>query len=178
EGDLIFKSTDSTSVFEVKGGLYSIGKVIFDVVSEPTIKAAAFIFENRMSNTANFSITTNLQSITSQLPLYLADRTDNGGFPVIFRATASNVDGLCYAVAGTPGSNHLFGYIPAGGNLHSFVPGYSIGYDGSSIASYSNTFYLSNATVGIQIAPSFFGPRTDNSNIVALPPIGQSSTGV
>ncbi|MCE9939799.1 glycosyl hydrolase family 28-related protein [Serratia liquefaciens] len=162
ENNLILKSTDATSVFEIKGGLYSIGSVIFDVVSEPATKASTFIFENRMSNVANFSSPRITSLSPRQLPLYLADRTDNGGYPVIFRATASNIDGLCYAVAGTPGSNHLFGYIPAGGNLHSFVPGYRIGYDGSSIASYSSTFYLSNATVGIQIAPSFFGPRTDN----------------
>lgn len=162
EGALILQSTDALSSFEVKGGFYSIGSVTFNTVSEPAARASTFIFENRMSNTANFSSPRISSLSPRQLPLYLADRTDNGGYPAIFRATASNLDGLCYAVTGTPGSNHLFGYIPAGGNLHSFVPGYSIGYDGSSLASYSSVFYLSNATVGIQIAPSFFGPRTDN----------------
>ncbi|WP_198509102.1 tail fiber domain-containing protein [Serratia sp. TKO39] len=163
ENNLILKSTDATSVFEIKGGLYSIGSVIFDVVSEPATKASTFIFENRMSNTASFSSPKLAGLSPRQMPLYLADRTDAGGYPVIFRATGTNTEGICYATSGTAGSYHIFGYIPPGGNLQSFVPGMRLGFDGGVLSSYSNTFYISNAATGVQLSPSFFGPQVDNA---------------
>ncbi|HGP0980353.1 TPA: phage tailspike protein [Klebsiella aerogenes] len=163
EGALILKSTDSTSSFEVRGGFYSIGSVTFDVPGEPTARSSVFVFENRLSNTSNFTSPRMTGMSPRQLPLYLADRTDNGGYPAVFRATGTNIDGMCYASAGTAGSNHFFGYTPPGGNLQSFVPGVAIGYDGSSIASYSTTFFISNASTGLQLTSAFFGPRTDNN---------------
>ncbi len=163
EGSLILKSTDAISAFEMKGGFYSIGSVIMDVASEPTARLSTFIFENRQSNTANFSSPRLTGLSPRQLPLYAADRTDNGCAPFVFRLVGPNSDGLGYGTSGAPGSDHTFGYVPVGGNLQSFVPGLKLSGDGSSFSSYSPTLYISNATVGVQLAPGFFGPRVDNA---------------
>ncbi len=163
EGNLILKSTDAISSFESKGGFYSVGSVTMDVASEPTARLSTFIFENRQSNTANFSSPRLTGLSPRQLPLYAADRTDNGCAPFVFRLVGPNSDGLGYGTSGAPGSDHTFGYVPVGGNLQSFVPGLKLSGDGSSFSSYAPTLYISNATVGVQLAPRFFGPRVDNA---------------
>lgn len=164
EGSLILKSTDAASSFESKGGFYSIGPVTTDAFSEPTSRISQFVFENRMSNASTFTSPRLAGFTPKQIPLYSADATDNGSYPTVFRITnASGVDGLAYGVSSVTGSNHTFGYFPAGGNLQRFVPGIKLSGDGSSQSSYADTFFISNATTGIQLAPTFYGPRTDNS---------------
>lgn len=163
EGSLILQSTDSASSFESKGGFYSIGAVTFNTVSEPTARLSTFVFENRQSNVSNF-VSPRLTGLTPrQIPVYAADRTDNGCAPFIFRIVGPSSDGLAYGASGAPGSDHTFGYVPVGGNLQSFVPGLKLSGDGSSFSSYASTLYISNASTGIQLTPTFIGPRTDNN---------------
>lgn len=163
EGNLILNSTDAVSSFESKGGFYSIGSVVMSTTSEPTARLSQFVFENRMSNTATFTSPSLAGLTPRQLPLYAADRTDNGCAPFVFRLVGPSSDGLGYGTSGAPGSDHTFGYVPVGRNLQSFVPGLKLSGDGSSFSSYSPTLYISNATVGVQLAPGFFSPRVDNA---------------
>lgn len=170
ENDLIFQSTDATSSFEMRGGIYSIGNVTFSTPAEPTNRASIFVFTNRISNGANFS--------TSRLPnmrpaLYLpdlADRTNNGVTAITFRGVGTNIEAMCYATAGTSSNHHYFGYIPPNTNLQGFIPGLRINYDGGAIASYASTFYLANGgTGGVQITDGMFAPREDNTKTLGGP---------
>lgn len=170
EGDLIFQSTDATSSFEVRGGVYSIGNVTFNTPAEPTSRASIFVFTNRISNGANFS-TSRLPNMRPALYLpELADRTNNGVTAVTFRGVGTNIEAMCYATAGTSTNHHYFGYIPPNSNLQGFIPGIRINYDGGAIFSYANTFYLSNGgTGGVQITDSMFAPREDNTKTLGGP---------
>lgn len=163
EGSLILQSIDGSS-FEMKGGLYSIAGVTFDVSAEPTGgKAAAFLFENRMSNTSPFSSPRMPGLNPTQIPLYLADTTDAGGRVGLFRAIGTGIDSPYLSAAGTAGNGIYFGYTAAGQNLQGFVPGVKIAYDGGTITSYAATFIIANATVGMRLTANSFEPQTDNS---------------
>lgn len=160
ERDLILKSTDASS-FEMRGGFYSIGSITFDIANEPATRASTFVFDNQTSNKATFT-SPKISALTPrQMPWSLADRTNNGCYPAIFRGTANNIDALCYASLGSTGSHHYFGYVPSGGNLQSFVPGIRINYDGSAITSYGSTFYINNESTGVQLSSSFFAPQSN-----------------
>ncbi|AYP28294.1 tail protein [Serratia phage vB_SmaA_3M] len=162
EGSLILQSPDG-SPFEMKGGLYSIASVTFEVSAEPVGKAAAFIFENRISNTAPFTSPRLPGLNPTQIPLYLADTTDAGGRVGLFRAIGTGIDSPYISAAGTAGNGVYFGYTAAGLNLQGFVPGLKIAYDGGTITSYAASFIIANATTGMRMTANSFEPQTDNS---------------
>lgn len=164
ENSLSLVSTDTVSRFELFGAFRSIGSVTFSTPAEPTNNASIFVFDNLISNTTNFVSPSMNTYSPRQYPVSLADRTNNGGFSAIFRSTGVNTDSLCYAAGADAASHHYFGYTPAGGNLHSFVPGLRINHDGGAIVSYATTMYLNALGAGgVQIGTNLFAPRVDNT---------------
>ena len=164
EGSLILVSTDTSSRFEMFGGFRSIGPVTFSTPAEPTNNASIFVFDNRISNTSNFTSPSMTGLAPSQYPTSMADRTNNGGFSAIFRSTGSNTESLCYAAGADAASHHYFGYTPASGNLQGFVPGMRINHDGGALVSYSSTLYInSSGAGGVQVGTNLFAPRVDNT---------------
>ncbi|ATA65455.1 hypothetical protein 2050HW_00120 [Serratia phage vB_SmaM_ 2050HW] len=163
EGDLIFQSTD-TSAFELAGDLRSIGKVTWDVAAEPTTgRAAVYIFNNRISNESNFT-SPRMNGLSPRLlNPSLADRTDNGSVPAIFRATKLDYDSICNAVIGLANNRHLWGYIPPNGNLQSFVPGAALSFDGTSFTSYSDSFIIGTQNRTFSINGTALFPSTTGS---------------
>lgn len=163
EGDLIFKSEDVSS-FELAGSLRSIGKITFDVPNEPTTgNVGVYVFDNRTSNEAVFSSTRLKDMVPKVLPPSWADRTNQGTYPGMFRATKNNVESLCYATMGAAENRHYFGYVPAGGNMQNFIPGAYISYDGGSFVSYAATFFIGNATKSIAFNDSSLSPATTSA---------------
>ena len=164
EGNLIIQSTDAASSFQFRGGFNSIGSISYVVPSEPTTSVSTFVFDNSISNSAAFASTGMTGLSPRVMPISFADRTDNGGFPAIFRSVGSNTDSLCYASGADANSHHYFGYIPASGNLQAFVPGLRINHDGGAIVSYSATLYLNTSgSGGVQLGTNLFAPRADNT---------------
>lgn len=164
EGPLSLVSTDTTSRFEFFGGFRSIGTVTFSTPGEPANNASIFVFDNRLSNTANFTSPSMSGQAPTQYLTSLADRTNNGGFPAVFRSTGAGSESMCYAAGTDAASHHYFGYIPAGGNLQSFVPGIRVNHDGGAIVSYASTFAITaSGAGGVQVGTNLFAPRVDNT---------------
>lgn len=165
EGALICRTEDAQSVFEFKGNFAGIGSVTYDVFQEPTARLSAFVFNNTMSNTANFSnASLNTLSPRPYNP-QMADATDNGITTMMYvHQTASGQRGL-----GLNCSSDSFGFLfttTLGGNLQTAVPKYRLSPDGNAMVAYSGTFYLNpnNSTYGVQLSADtgVFAPRTTN----------------
>ncbi|MCE9939976.1 tail fiber/spike domain-containing protein [Serratia liquefaciens] len=162
EATLICKS-DNRSSFDFHGEFTSIGSIQYDVPEEDPTRAARFIFNNRISNSASF----NSSVLSEYRPLLyspnLADRTDNGCHGSIFRAYGGNYDSLCFSSLGLTGNGFFFGYHPPQSNFQRYVPSVRISFDGSAYKSYASSLNISNATTGVSITSAAFTPQSDGT---------------
>lgn len=73
----------------------------YNVAAEPVNGiAAAFVFDNMMSNTTRFANAAIADMVPRQLPWSLADRASNGAYPAIFHGIKGESDNLFYAARG------------------------------------------------------------------------------
>lgn len=99
EGEAILQSDGST--FECRGGFYNVSNTTYNVAAEPVNGiAAAFVFDNMMSNTTRFANAAIADMVPRQLPWSLADRASNGAYPAIFHGIKGESDNLFYAARG------------------------------------------------------------------------------
>jgi hypothetical protein len=172
EGNTALQSDGST--FEFRGGYYNVHNTAYNVTAEPTNGiAAAFVFDNMMSNTSNFTNSSISDVTPRQLPWSLADRADNGSYPTIFHGIKADSDSLFYAARGGNTNYHYFGGISPGNNLQGFEPGVRLAQDGASLISFAPKFTLganNNVTgSGVTISPADVSPQKDIASSLGQP---------
>ena len=161
EGEAILQSDGST--FECRGGFYNVSNTTYNVAAEPVNGiAAAFVFDNMMSNTTRFANAAIADMVPRQLPWSLADRASNGAYPAIFMA--SRVNPITCSMPPEGNTNyHYFGGISPCNNLQGFEPGIRLAQDGASLISFAPKFTLgannNTTSSGVSISPADFSPQ-------------------
>ncbi|MEB5610088.1 right-handed parallel beta-helix repeat-containing protein [Serratia marcescens] len=172
EGETILQSDGST--FECRGGFYNVSTTTYNVATEPVNGiAAAFVFDNMMSNTTRFANAAIADMAPRQLPWSLADRASNGAYPAIFHGIKGDSDNLFYAARGGSTNYHYFGGISPGNNLQGFEPGVRLAQDGASFISFAPKFTLgannNTTSSGVSISPADFSPQKDIATALGQP---------
>ncbi|MEX5715188.1 hypothetical protein IC615_12265 [Serratia ureilytica] len=76
--------------------------------------AAAFVFDNMLSNTTRFANAAIADMAPRQLPWSLADRASHGAYPAIFHGIKDGSDNLFYAAkGGVPATITLAAFLQA-----------------------------------------------------------------
>lgn len=131
ESPLKLKSANGGS-FHMAGSLTSISGLDASEAENP----GDFLF-NDFRNSDNFAAGAISAYVPGPLPQNLADRNDNGDFPVVFAMTRPNGADIGSSVYRFQGASHWRGTVGFGKKLEDFAPGWREFADGSQLRSFS-----------------------------------------